>query len=165
MSMIAVGKTEIQLVVYKLDGHIYGLDISNVREMIDLQPLVPVSEMPECFEGTIKVREHSIPVVDLRKRFHLPKIGHLPNNRILVVNCHDREVGIIVDSVNELLIVSAESIKPLDFLFIGEHLEHLSGVVRLNEKVVILMDMNTIVSRADIEKFRAQNNITDKICC
>jgi purine-binding chemotaxis protein CheW len=163
--MNRVETREIQLVLFKLEGRYYGVDISNVTEMVDLQPLMPVFETPVYVEGMIDVRGYSVPVVDLRKRFHLAKAGRNADNRILVVNCNGRELGIIVDSICELLKVPAESIKLLDCIFIGEHLEHLLGVVRLKEKVVILMDMNTILSKSDYENLRAWNSISDEALC
>jgi purine-binding chemotaxis protein CheW len=156
---------EVQIVLFKLEGHYYGVDVSNVSEMVNLQPLIPVFETPVYVEGMINVRGYSVPVVDLRKRFHLVRAGRNANNRILVVNNNGRELGIIVDSVCELLKVPADSIKPLDCIFIGDNLEHSLGVVRLKEKVVILMDMNTILSKSDYENLQAWNSISDEALC
>jgi purine-binding chemotaxis protein CheW len=156
---------EKQLVVFKLEGQSYAVDITKVSEMINLQTLVPVFETPVYIEGMIEVRGNSVPVIDLRKRFHLAKKPRNQDNRILVVNCKGYEVGIIVDSVSELLKVSPKAVKSLECLFIGEHLEHLLGVVRLTEKNVILMDMDTILSSHDLDAIRDWNNSYSEAVC
>jgi purine-binding chemotaxis protein CheW len=141
---------EKQLVVFNLAEESYAVDINMVREIIQLQPVTRVPGTPLSVEGVINLRGSVIPIVDLRKRFQLKAVERNKETRIVVVSCKGAEVGVIVDSVAEVLRIPVDSIEPSSSVFTDEHLEHLLGIVKLSGRLVILLDMDQVLSRQEI---------------
>jgi len=141
---------EKQLVVFTLAAESYAVDINMVREIIQLQPVTRVPGTPPSVEGVINLRGSVIPIVCLRKRFGLSLAERTKDTRIVVVSCKGSEVGIIVDSVAEVLRIPVDSIEPASNVFSEEHLEHLLGIVKLSGRLVILLDMDQVLSRQEI---------------
>ena len=145
-----VAISERQLVVFNLVEESYAIDINIVREIIQLQPITRVPGTPVSVEGVINLRGSVIPIVDLRKRFQLKAIEYTKETRIVVVSCKGSEVGVIVDSVAEVLRIPIDSIEPASSVFTDEHIEHLLGIVKLTGRLVILLDMNQVLSKQEI---------------
>jgi purine-binding chemotaxis protein CheW len=141
---------EKQLVVFNLAAESYAVDINMVREIIQLQPVTRVPGTPLSVEGVINLRGSVIPIVDLRKRFQLKAVEHNKDTRIVVVACKGSEVGVIVDSVAEVLRIPVDAIEPCSNVFTDEHLEHLLGIVKLAGRLVILLDMDQVLSKQEI---------------
>jgi purine-binding chemotaxis protein CheW len=141
---------EKQLVVFNLAAESYAVDINMVREIIQVQPVTRVPGTPVSVEGVINLRGSVIPIVDLRKRFQLASLEHTKDTRIVVVSCKGSEVGVIVDSVAEVLRIPVDSIEPAASVFADEHLEHLLGIVKLSGRLVILLDMDQVLSKQEI---------------
>jgi len=137
---------EKQLVVFNLGKEAYAVDISMVREIIQMQAITQIPGMFHSVEGVINLRGAVIPIVDLRKRFKLARIENDKNTRIVVVNCKEMDVGVIVDSVAEVLRIPIDSIESAANLFTTEHIEHLLGIVKLQNKLIILLDMKQVLS-------------------
>jgi purine-binding chemotaxis protein CheW len=141
---------EKQLVVFDLGNESYAVDINMVREIIQLQPITRVPGTPPSVEGVINLRGSVIPIVDLRKRFQLSKIERDKDTRIVVVTCKGAEVGVIVDSVAQVLRIPIDSIESANSVFTDEHLEHLLGIVKLTNRLVILLDMDQVLTRQEL---------------
>ncbi len=141
---------EKQLVVFNLGEESYAVDITMVREIIQLQPITRVPGTPPSVEGVINLRGSIIPIVDLRKRFQLNRIGHNKDTRIVVVSCKGQDVGVIVDSVAQVLRIPVDSIEAASSVFNGDHLEHLMGIVKLSNRLVILLDMDRVLSHQEV---------------
>lgn len=145
-----VAKAEKQLVVFNLGEESYAIDISMVREIIQMQVITRVPGTPHSVEGVINLRGAVIPIVDLRKKFRLDNVSKDKDTRIVVVSCKGQDVGVIVDSVAEVLRIPVDSIEPSSSVFSEEHLEHLLGIVKLDNRLVILLDMDQVLSLQDI---------------
>ncbi|MDY6907054.1 MAG: chemotaxis protein CheW [Chloroflexota bacterium] len=146
MNDIAIG-TERQLVVFNLGGEAYGVDIATVREIIQMQPVTTVPGTPHFVQGVINLRGSVIPVVDLRTRFGLEAVEHGKDTRIVVVNSKGQDIGIIVDSVAEVLRVAADSIEPPSSMITTSDSEYLLGILKLPDRLVILLDADRVLSR------------------
>src|SRR5260221_11419095 len=121
----ATSGEERQLVVFQLGAELYGVDIARVHEIIRLQTITRVPRAPSFVEGVINLRGKVIPVVDLRRRFGLPLADHTRATRTVVVEIGDQVVGIIVDSVSEVLRVSTATIEPPSPVVAGIDSAHL----------------------------------------
>ena len=140
---------ERQLVVFQLGAELYGVDIARVHEIIRLQTITRVPRAPSFVEGVINLRGKVIPVVDLRRRFGLPTAEHTRATRIVVVEIGDQVVGIIVDSVSEVLRVSTATIEPPSPVVAGIDSEYLHGIAKLPERLVILLDLDRVLAREE----------------
>jgi len=145
----ATSGEERQLVVFQLGAELYGVDIARVHEIIRLQSITRVPRAPSFVEGVINLRGKVIPVVDLRRRFGLPTSEHTRATRTVVVEIGDQVVGIIVDSVSEVLRVSTSTIEPPSPVVAGIDSEYLHGIAKLPERLVILLDLDRVLAREE----------------
>jgi len=118
---------ELQLVAFQLAQEVYGVDIAQVQEIIRMQPITKVPGAPDFVEGVINLRGRVIPVIDLRKRFRLPKGEETKSTRIIVVDVPPHTVGMIVDSVDEVLRLSEDKIEPPSPLIASIDTEYIEG--------------------------------------
>ncbi|MBE3573327.1 MAG: chemotaxis protein CheW [Moorella humiferrea] len=140
---------EVQLVVFQLAGETYGVDINYVQEIIRMQNITPIPRTPAFIEGVINLRGRIIPVIDLHKRFHLPQ-GEVTNNtRIMVVEMGRVTVGMIVDSVSEVLRLPVASIEPPPSMISGIDVAYLKGVGKWNERLIILLDLERVLQESE----------------
>ena len=138
---------ERQLVVFQLGAELYGVEIARVHEIIRLQTVTRVPRAPSFVEGVINLRGKVIPVVDLRRRFGLPTAEHTRATRIVVVEIGDQVVGIIVDSVSEVLRINSSTVEPPSPVVAGIDSEYLHGIAKLPERLVILLDVDRVLAR------------------
>ena len=137
--------SEMHLVVFELAGEQFGLDIATVREIIQMQPVTKIPGA-ECFvEGMINLRGVVIPVVDLRKRFGIASKEYNNDTRIMVISSGGQDIGIIVDSVEEVLRIPSDSIVPPSHVVAGTGSDYLSGIAKLAERLVILLDAERLL--------------------
>jgi purine-binding chemotaxis protein CheW len=115
-----------------------------------MQAVTRIPGTPPSVEGVINLRGTVIPIVDLRKRFQLKKINQDKNTRIVVVSCQGRNVGVVVDAVAEVLRIPVDSIEPASTIFKGEHLDYLLGIIKLSGRLIILLDLDQVLSQKDI---------------
>jgi purine-binding chemotaxis protein CheW len=136
---------ELQLVVFDLASEYYGVDISDVREIIRMQSITRVPGTPEYLEGVLNLRGKIAPVVDLRKRLNLKVTGQTRESRIVVIDIDSRDVGVIVDGVTEVLRIPLSSIEPPAQMLQSVDSIHLKGIAQIQDKLVILLDMSSIL--------------------
>lgn len=135
-----------QIVTFKLAAEEYGVDITKVQEIILLGDITRVPEVPEFIEGVINLRGNVIPIVDLRKRFRLKQVDRNEETRIIVVNVNSKVIGIVVDAVNEVLRIGQSEIEPPPSTISGVGKEYLKGLVKLEKRLLILLDIESILT-------------------
>jgi purine-binding chemotaxis protein CheW len=140
---------EEQLVVFRLGDDFFAMLIANVNEIIRLQKITPVPKAPPFVEGVTNLRGRVIPVIDLRKRFGVePKPdGHMA--RIIVVEQGERLMGMMVDAVDEVLTVPSNTIEPVDEMVVSVDSQFLSGIVRLEDRLIIMLDQEQVLSAGE----------------
>ena len=140
---------ESQLVVFELGDEGYGLDIATVYEIIRHQPVTAVPQAPSFVEGVINLRGRIIPVVDLRRRFGMGQGELTKASRIVVCEAAGTRVGLVVDGVSEVLMVSSESVEQTPDVASGYDTQYLRGIAKLGERLVILLDLAGLFGEAD----------------
>ena len=141
---------ERQLVVFSIADETYGVDISTVREIIRMQELAKVPGAPTYVEGVINLRGRVIPVVSLRSRFALSGANDSTESRIVVVEYRDQHVGLHVDSVNEVLRITTDSIQPPSSIVTSADLNCLSGIANLGDRMIILLDADQLLEQSSV---------------
>ncbi len=141
----ALGQSEEQLVAFQLDNETYGVNISIVREIIRLQTITEVPKTPYFVEGVINLRGNIIPVIDLHKRFDLSQKDQTQHSRIMVVEVEEVTVGMIVDSVSEVLRIPIDKIDPPPPAISGLDSAYLRGVGKLEDRLIMLLDLNQVL--------------------
>jgi purine-binding chemotaxis protein CheW len=143
---------ERQLVVFDLNEEAYGVDISQVREIIRMQEITRVPRAPEFIEGVINLRGKVIPVVDLRARFTMPSVERTEEHRICVVDVDGEDIGMVVDAVTEVSRVPSSSIEPPSSVITTDDSEYLTGIVKTDDKLIILLDIAKVISDTEISE-------------
>jgi purine-binding chemotaxis protein CheW len=137
---------ELQLVAFCLQGEEFAINIQQVREVLKLTQITPLPQSLYFIEGVINLRGEVIPVVDLRKRFQISDSEKNDNTRIIIVEIDESLVGLIVDSVSEVLHLSAAAVDPPPKRLAGTRTEFIAGVGKLDERLIIILDINRILS-------------------
>jgi purine-binding chemotaxis protein CheW len=135
-----------QLVSFRLAREEYGIEITKVQEIILLGEITRVPQTPDFIKGLINLRSTVIPVVDLRLRFGLTAEESTDETRIMVVNVGGKTLGVIVDAVSEVLRVSQDQIVPPPPTVTGVGHEYLTGLVKLDNRLLILLNIDKILS-------------------
>ncbi len=138
--------TETQLVIFDLAAEYYGVDIGDVREIIRMQTITRVPGAPSFVEGLINLRGRVVPVVDLRKRLNLKVSEQTKDSRVVVVDIAGQDVGVIVDGVTEVLRIPNSSVEPPSDMVTGVDSDYLRGIAKLESKLIILLEMNKVLS-------------------
>jgi len=141
--------SEEQLVVFELAGETYGVEIATVHEIIRMQDITDIPRTPEFVEGVINLRGRIIPVIDLRKRFGLGVAEQTQSSRIIVVEVGGVTVGMIVDSVSEVLRLATNNIEPPPAVISGVDAAYLRGVGKLDEQLIILLDLKKVLEKEE----------------
>jgi len=138
-----------QVVLFTLNGVLYGADVHQVREVREVQDITPVPYAPMYVEGVTNLRGEVIPVINLRKRFGIGgEEGKGKNKIMIVVQGKDkRVVGVIVDSVMEVTSISQENIEQTPEIISTTESECVLGVAKRGENLVVLLDLEKVVSK------------------
>jgi purine-binding chemotaxis protein CheW len=142
---------EIQLVLFRMAGNEFGIEIRQVREINRVTSLTHVPKSPEFLEGIMNLRGRIVPVVDLKKRFRLPPVETTGQTRIMIVEVGDQPVGLWVDKVTEVLKVPSASIAPPPDMVLTIAGEYLSGIVEVKDRLVILLNLPRILRLDEIK--------------
>ena len=140
---------ELQIVVCELADEHYGLDIARVFEIIRNQPITPMPRAPSFVKGVINLRGRIIPVVDLRGRFGMSDTEPTKETRIVVAESASTRVGLVVDSVSEVLLLPLDSVEPTPEVAAGADAEYLRGIAKLGDRLVLLLELDGLFGLDD----------------
>jgi len=144
----------VQLIGLYLDENLFGIDISNILEIIKYRAITPLPESPPYVKGIINLRGKVIPVFSLRSKFGFYEKEEMEKGRIIVIENESGDYGVIVDSVTEVLRIENSDINPTPELISGVSAEYIEGMVKLEETILIVLNINRIFSREkDINPF------------
>ncbi len=152
----AAAPEALQVVTFPVGGEEFGLDISVITEAIRPLRITALPHMPPFVEGMINLRGMIIPVVDLRKRFGLPAGGGDPRKTRMIITrgalpgARGRGLlGLVVDGVHEVMQVLRNQIEPAPEAARGQGAGFIAGVAKTGDRLVILIDITRILSRAE----------------
>ncbi len=134
-----------QVVSFRLAQEEYAIEIIRVQEIILIGEVTSLPQTPPYIKGVINLRSTVIPIVDLRLRFGLPQEGVTDETRIMVVNVAGKTIGLIVDAVSEVLRIAQEQISPPPPTVAGLEQNYLVGLAKLDERLLILLDIEQII--------------------
>jgi purine-binding chemotaxis protein CheW len=138
----------LQLVSFHLGGEEYALEILRVQEIIRMMDLTRVPNSPDFVEGVINLRGKVIPVIGLRKRFAMESRPYDKQTRIVVVEVAGTVVGFVVDAVNEVLRIPADTVEPPPRLTKVDR-EMVAGVGKLESRLLLLLDVEKLLSQSE----------------
>lgn len=136
---------EVQLVVFYLGREEYGVSILKVQEIKRMTDITRVPHTPDYIKGVMNLRGSVLPVIDLKKRLGLPPGEYTDDTRIIIVKIDDISVGLIVDAVSEVLAIPQENIEPPQTIIGGVTEVYISGVGKLENRLLILLKLEAII--------------------
>lgn len=131
---------------------VFGIEISFVKEIIGLQPVTALPEVPEHIKGIINLRGKIIPVVDVRLKFKKEPIAYTDRTCIIVLDAGDLTAGLIVDNVAEVLSIEDEDIVDPPDERTGVRNSFIKGIGKVGDQVKLLLDCSRLFSEEDIRK-------------
>ncbi len=151
----AVGDELLQLVSFKIGPEEFGVDITKVQEINRMVDITKVPQAPAYVEGVINLRGKVIPIIDLRKRLGVQLQENDKNTRIVVVDIDSHVMGMIVDSVSEVLRIPVSTIEPPPEIATGANAEYIQGVAKMDERLLIFLDLSRVIDLESISAMAA----------
>ncbi len=139
-----------QLVTFTIDTEEYGLGILKVQEIVRLPKITRLPKAPEFIKGVIDLRGNIIPIIDLREKFGLLAKEYIETTRVIIVEVAEKRIGMIVDTVSQVVRVSESNIAPPPTNVDGNVNEYIDGVVRLENRLIILLKVDGILSTEEV---------------
>ena len=133
----------------------YGIEICSVTEIIGIQKITDVPDMPEYVKGVINLRGKVIPVMDVRLRFRMPEREYDDRTCIVVVNVNGSAVGLVVDTVREVVGIPANQIELPPEVAQGNLQRYIKGLGKTGEDVKILLDVENMVRREHLDSIKS----------
>lgn len=148
-SEAAVDEEKIELLAFKLSDEEYVLDINRIKEIIRPVEITKVPRVPLYIKGIISLRGVIVPVYNLKKRLGLPEADadDKSQNRILIVNFDEELIGITADAVTGVVKINEDIIEPTPQIIKGVDAEYLKGVARINNRLLILLNLDNVLKR------------------
>ncbi len=143
---------ELHLVGFRIGRETFAVPIELVHEIVRVPEITAVPDAPDFVEGVINLRGKIISIVDLRKRFGEAEIKPSKKNRILVAEVGDKMVGLIVDAASEVLKIPPADVEPPPNVFAEGELNYVTGVGKLNGRLIMLVDLKQILQRGELRR-------------
>jgi purine-binding chemotaxis protein CheW len=139
-----VGIETRQFVVFRLQDEEYGIDIQKVNTIEQVKPTARVPKTPKYINGVLNLRGEIVPIMDLRARFNLPRIEETEDTRIIIINTDGISLGMIVDSVTEVLQLTGESIDNVSDFNKELSYNYIFGVGKIEDRIVTLLNIEEL---------------------
>jgi purine-binding chemotaxis protein CheW len=121
-----------------------------VREVLRLQKIYPFPKAPDFIEGVINLRGHLVALIDLGKRLHSKHKEEEPNQRIIICRVNKFIVGLMVNTLREIIALPKDDIKPIpEVVSMQMEAEVISGMARVGEKIIPILDLEYILTKKE----------------
>ncbi|GKS69540.1 CheW protein [Nitrosomonas sp. PY1] len=139
-----------EFLTLRLGAEEYGIDILKVQEIRGYDAITQIANAPEFIKGVVNLRGEIVPIVDMRIKFHLGNPTYDQFTVVIILNVGIRIVGIVVDSVSDVLNLTSEQIRPTPELGSVIDTEFISGLGTVDERMLILIDIEKLMNSASI---------------
>ena len=153
MSVAGITETR-QYLTFILNGELFALDISKVREVLDYTKITKVPQMPEFMLGVINLRGSVVPVIEMRTKFGMERVERTVNTCIVIVEItlegDNVILGALVDSVQEVFDLEPDQIEPPPKIGMRLKTEFIKGMGKKEEKFIIILDIDRVFSTEEL---------------
>ena len=146
-----------KVVVFKIDNEEFAVNIIQVERILGYTEPTKIPESPEFIKGVITYQNEILPIMDLKKKFNLSDTELEDNPKIVVVKSKDKKVGLIVDLVSEVIDVDDSMIEEAPNIVRGISNEYIRGMIKLNDRIIILIDTEKILTNDEMSKIQSLN--------
>lgn len=142
-----------KFLTFSLGSEYYGIDIMYVTEIVGIQPITVVPELPEFIKGIINLRGKIIPVMDARLKFKKEPKEYNDRTCIIVIDVLELSIGIIVDAVSEVLNISEDNIVPPPNIN-STGRKYIKSVGKSNDQVTLILDCEKLLNENEIDEIK-----------
>jgi len=140
-----------EYLTFTLGAEEYGMDILKVQEIRGYDAVTAIANTPDFIKGVINLRGIIVPIVDLRIKFKLDKVDYDQFTVVIILNLVSRVIGVVVDSVSDVLTLSIEQIKEAPMLSASLDTRYILGLGTVEQRMLILVDIERLMSSRDME--------------
>lgn len=144
-----------QLVGFRTGSEYFGVPIAKVKEIVPVPEITAVPEAPEFLNGVMNLRGRIVPVIEMDRRLGMAGQGRKKTNRVLVLEIDGSMVGLLVESSSEILKVPEELVEPPPGLISSLGANYVTGVGKLKDKIIVLLDVARLLSPEELKKIGA----------
>lgn len=139
-----------EYLAFTLGKEEYGIDILKVQEIRGYEAVTRIANAPEFIKGVVNLRGIIVPIVDMRIKFQLGEPKYDQFTVVIILNIGGRVLGMVVDSVSDVITLSPEQIKPSPDMGTALNTDHLIGLGTLDQRMLILVDIDRLMSSAEM---------------
>ena len=150
---------ENQFVTFSLGDETYGVSVLSVQEIIGMAYITHVPSSLQYMKGVINMRGAVVPVIDMRIRFNMPLRAYDSNTVIIIIESRNRQIGMIVDSVSDVLGIPVTGIHETPQFSSNVDRDFIKSIGRVNENLIIILNVERIIS-GDSEEFKDDDRYT-----
>jgi purine-binding chemotaxis protein CheW len=140
----------LEALAFKLGNEEYGIKILKVQEIRGYEAVTRIASAPEHVKGVVNLRGTIVPIVDMRIKFRLGEPTYDQFTVVIILNIQDRVVGMVVDSVSDVISLTAEQIKPAPDMGGALNTDYLVGLGTVDERMIILVDIDRLMSSEEM---------------
>jgi len=137
---------EKQFVVFKLNDEEYGIEITQVKEIIEYHKPTKIPNTPHFIDGVINVRGIIVPIVSLRKRFELKNREIIKDSRVIIVHLNEKLIGFVVDETSQILRINENDIEAAGDIITGSDRHFIAGIGKIGEKIIVLLNLKEVLT-------------------
>lgn len=145
-------EAEVLQLIFNLGDEEYGANINQVREIIRTGIITPIPDSPDFIKGVSNVRGEIPVIIDLKARFFLPQDKDVESKNIVITEQEKNVFGLLVDEVTEVLRIPETEVKATPELLTGIDRAYISGVITIEDRLIILLDLSKILSGEELAK-------------
>lgn len=136
----------VQLIVFQLSDKEYGVSVSDVLSIEKVEHITRVPGTKNYIKGVINLRGVILPIVDLRCRFNLPEQSYSEHTRIIITKKDEKEVGLIVDTANDVMDIATSELEPPPEVVGTESVDYIQAVAKIDQRILILIDLAKVLN-------------------
>jgi purine-binding chemotaxis protein CheW len=141
---------EKKIIVFALGHEEYGVEVEKVKTIERMQQMTRVPKTPPFIKGVINLRGVVIPIIDLRSRFGLPEKEVTENSRMIIVATGNIEVGMIVDSANDVIDIDGSLVESPPEIVGGIRAKYLDGIAKVGERLLVLLNLEQVLNKEEL---------------
>ncbi len=149
-SVSAIDPAAREFLAFKLGSEEYGIDILKVQEIRGYEAVTRIANSPDFLKGVVNLRGIIVPIVDMRIKFRLGEPSYDQFTVVIILNIGGRVVGMVVDSVSDVTTLAPSQIRPAPELGTAFNTDYLIGLGTLDERMLILVDIDRLMSSAEM---------------
>jgi len=139
-----------EFLTFTLGSEEYGIEILKVQEIRSYEQVTRIANSPDFIKGVVNLRGTIVPIVDMRIKFHLGNADYTQFTVVIILNVAGRVVGMVVDSVSDVISLGGEQIRPAPNFSSSLDVAYITGLGTVDERMLILVDIEKLMSGSDM---------------